>query len=110
MKIPYYGSLNKYFQVKGSSNIANTYHPTTPEQYLGQQFFENLDLIISLIKYRFNQPAFMAFLKMERPLLNIFLDNNYEDEPAYVCNVYKDDIYPMEVQTGFLNVYCVSRK
>ena len=47
----------------------------------------------------FNQPAFMAFLKMEQLLLNIILDNNYEDELAYVFNVYRDDIDPMQVQT-----------
>ena len=36
---------------------------------------------------------------MEQLLLNIILDNNYEDELAYVFNVYKDDIDPMQVQT-----------
>ena len=41
----------------------------------------------------------MAFLKMEQLLLNIILDNNYEDELAYVFNVYKDDIDPIQVQT-----------
>ena len=44
----------------------------------------------------------MAFLKMEQLLLNIILDNNYEDKLAYACNVYsvyKDDIDPMQVQT-----------
>ena len=40
----------------------------------------------------------MAFLKMEQLLLNIILDNNYEDELAYVFNVYKNDIDPMQVQ------------
>ena len=29
----------------------------------------------------------------------IILDNNYEDELAYLFNVYKDDIDPMQVQT-----------
>ena len=80
------------------SNSANTYHPTTPEQYFRQQYFENLDLVISSIKDRFNQPAFTAFLKMEQLLLNIILDNNYEDELAYVFTVYKDDIDSMQVQ------------
>ena len=98
-KRPNYGSLDDYFQVEGYSNSANTYHPTPPEQYFRQQNFENLDLIVSLIKDRFNQPAFTAFLKMEQLLLNIFLGNNYEDELAYVFNVYKDDIDPMQVQT-----------
>ena len=36
---------------------------------------------------------------MEQLLLNIILDNNYEDELAYAFNVYKDDIDPMQAQT-----------
>ena len=36
---------------------------------------------------------------MEQLLLNIILDNIYEDELAYAFNVYKDDIDPMQVQT-----------
>ena len=36
---------------------------------------------------------------MEQLLLNIILDNNYEDELAYVFNVYKDNIDTMHVQT-----------
>ena len=79
-KRPNYGSLDNYFQVEGYSNSANTYHPTTPEQYFRQQYFENLDLIISWTKDRFNEPASTAFLKMEQLLLSIILDNNYEDE------------------------------
>ena len=94
-KRPNYGSLNDYFQVEGYSNSANTYHPTTPEQCFRQQYFEKIDLIISSIKDGFNQPGFTAFLKMEQLLLNTILNNNYEDELAYVLNVYKDDIDPM---------------
>ena len=97
-KRPNYGSLDNYFQVDGYSNNSNTYHPTTPEQYFRQQYFKNLDFIISSIKDHFNQPAFTAFLKMEQLLLNIILDNNHEDELAYVFNAYKDDKDPMQVQ------------
>ena len=96
-KRPNYGSLDNYFQVGGYSNSANTYHPTAPEQYFRQQYFENLDLIISSIKDCFNQPACAAFLKMEQLLLNIILDNNYEDALAYVFNVYKGNIVPRQV-------------
>ena len=49
-KRPNYGSLNNYLQVEGYSNNADTYHPTTPEEYFRQQYFENLDFIISSIK------------------------------------------------------------
>ena len=102
-KRPNYGSLNNYFQVKGYSNSANTYL-TTPEQYSRQQYFENLDLIISSVKDRFNQTTFTEFLKMEQLLLIITLDNNYEDELAYVFNVCKDDIDPMQVQTEAFSI------
>ena len=96
-KRPNYGSLDTYFQVEGYSNNANTYYPTTPEEYFRQQYFENFDLIISSIKNRFNQPAFTAFLKMKQLLLNNIRSKNYEDELAYVFNVYKDEIDPMQV-------------
>ena len=36
---------------------------------------------------------------MEKLLLNIIHDKNYEDELAYMVNVYKDDIDPMQVPT-----------
>ena len=51
-KRPNYGYLDNYFQVKGYSNKANIYHPTTPEEYFWQQYFENLHLITSSIKDR----------------------------------------------------------
>ena len=100
-KRPNYGSLDNYFQVEGYSNSANTYHPTTPEQYFRQQYFENLDLIIS-IKNHFNQLAFTAFLKIKRLLLNIILNNNYENELAYVlfqgsnCKSFSDILEYLE--------------
>ena len=93
------GSLNNYCQVEGYSNNANTYHPTTLEEYFTQQCFENLGLIISSIKDRFNQPAFTTFPKIEQLLLNINHDKNYEDQLACVFNVYKDDIDPMQLRT-----------
>ena len=103
-KRPNYGSLDNYFQVEGYSNSLNAHHPTTLEQNFRQQYFENLDLIISSIKDRFNQPAFTAFLKMEQLLLNIILDNDYENGLAYLFNVYKDDIDPMQVETEALSM------
>ena len=65
----------------------------------GNNIFEILDLIISSIKDRLNQPAFTVFLKMEQLLLNIIINNNYEDELAYVFHVHENDIDPMQVQT-----------
>ena len=97
-KRPNNESLDNYFQGEGYSNNANTYHPTTRQEYFREQYFENLDLIISSIKDRFNQPAFTAFLKMEQLLLNVI-----HNELTYVFNVYKDNIDPLqELKHGFV--------
>ena len=49
-KRPNYGSLDNYFQVEGYSNNANTYHPTTPEEYFRQQCFETSTLSYHQLK------------------------------------------------------------
>ena len=41
---------------------------------------------------------------MEQLLLNIILDNDYDDGPAYLFNVYKNDIDRMQVQTEALSM------
>ena len=70
-KRPNYRSIVNYMQIDGyGDKNDNTHHPTTVEEYFRQQYFANLGLIILSIKDRFNQPAFLAFLKMEQLLLN----------------------------------------
>ena len=49
-KRPNHRTLDKFLQVEGYSNNENSYHASTPEEYFRQQYFENLDLIISSIQ------------------------------------------------------------
>lgn len=72
------------------------------EEYFWQQYFENLDLIISSIKDRFNQPAFVAFLKVEQLLLNIIDKTDYENEPKYVLNISKNDLDLVQIHNSDL--------
>lgn len=72
------------------------------EEYFWQQYFENLDLIISSIKDRFNQPAFVAFLKVEQLLLNIIDKTDYENEPNYVLNISKNDLDLVQIHNSNL--------
>lgn len=72
------------------------------EEYFWQQYFENLDLIISSIKDRFNQPAFVAFLKVEQLLLNIIDKTDYENEPKYVLNISKNDLDLVQIHNSNL--------
>lgn len=72
------------------------------EEYFWQQYFENLDLIISSIKDRFNQPTFVAFLKVEQLLLNIIDKTDYENEPKYVLNIYKNNLDLVQIHNSNL--------
>ena len=46
----------------------------------------------------------MAYLKMKQLQLNIIHEKNYEDELAYIFNVYKDDITLMQAPTEALSM------
>ena len=50
-----------------------------------------LDLIITSIRYRFNQPAFVPFLKLEQLLLKIIKESICDSELKYVLDIYKDN-------------------
>ena len=76
----------------------NAHHPSTPEEYFRGHYFDTLDLIITSIKDRFNQPAFVAFLNLEQLLLNIINESNYDSELEYVKNIYKDDIDTAQIK------------
>jgi len=91
-KRPSYKSIVDYMQVDGYDDVDNAYHPATVEEYYKQQYFEALDLIISSIKERFEQPTFISFLNMEALLLNIIQEKNYEKELQYVIEVYINGI------------------
>jgi hypothetical protein len=108
---PNYRLIVDYMQVDGYGNPNdNTHHPTSVEEFFRRQYFENLDLIISSIKDRFNQPAFVAFLKMEQLLLNIINNNDYESELNYVLNIYKDDLDLVQIRTEAFSMTTMFKK
>ena len=100
-KRPNYQSILSYMQVDGYNNDDNNaYHSTTAEEYYKQQYFEAMDLIISSIKDRFDQPIFISLLNMEALLLNIIQEKNYEQQLQYVTKIYTTDIDADEVRVA----------
>ena len=89
---PNYKSILNYMQLDGYDNVENAHHPANAEDYYKQQYFEVLDLVISSIKERFEQPTFISFLNMETLLLNIIQEKSYDQELQYVTEVYTTDI------------------
>jgi hypothetical protein len=86
-------------QIDGYNNNNNAYNPITVEEHFRQQYFESLDLVVSSIKERFNQPVFIAFLKMEQMLLNMIQKKDYTAELKHVLKVYGTDVDPIAFDT-----------
>ena len=53
-------------------NSGTPFFPVTPEQAYRRIYFEALDLIVSSIEERFDQPSFKAYSNMESLLIRAF--------------------------------------
>ena len=90
-KTPNYKTLAQYFAVDGLPQGAEADHPSNPKEHYRQMYFEVLDSIITVMKDRFDQKSFQAYLQMKSLLLKPldgacvnrkieFLNENYGDE------------------------------
>lgn len=67
-------------------------HPASPKVFFRQQYFEALDLIISCLKSRFEQPGYNVYKNLQELLLKAINRQNFEPELQYVSQFYGDDI------------------
>ena len=56
------------------------YQPTTPKDFYRQQYFECLDMCMSCIKDRFNQPGYAALKNLEDLLIKAANNENYNSD------------------------------
>ena len=79
------------------------FFPVTPEQVYRRIYFEALaiDLIVSSIEERFDQPSFKAYSKLtsplESPLIGVLSSQDVSSQMDYMKENYADD-----VRTGYL--------
>ena len=71
--------------------------PVTPEQVYRKIYFEALDLIVSSIEERFDQPSFKAYSDMESLLIGVLSSQDVSSQINYMKENYADD-----VRTGYL--------
>ena len=71
--------------------------PVTPEQVYRRIYFEALDLIVSSIEERFDQPSFKAYSNMESLLIGVLSSQDVSSQMDYMKENYADD-----VRTGYL--------
>ena len=69
------------------------------ESFYRASYFEAIDLAISSIRDRFDQPGYATYRKLEDLLLNACRGREYRDELQYLCDVYqKLDASRLDVQ------------
>ena len=71
--------------------------PMTHDQEYRRIYFEALDLIVSSIKERFDQPSFKAYSNMESLLIGVLSSQDVSSQMDYMKENYADD-----ARTGYL--------
>lgn len=91
-RTPNYRTLEQYFDVQGLASNSVAYHPSDARESFRLIYFEVLDSIISVIKERFNQPSFQAYMKMESFLLKAINGSCTKEEHEFLHENYYADI------------------
>ena len=63
----------------------------TPKSYYRQQYFEALDLIVSCIDDRFDQPGYRIYRSLETLLAKACMQQDFTSDLKIVCDFYGDD-------------------
>lgn len=89
-----------YFEVGSGEG----FHRTTVEEHYRRQYFEALDLVISGIKKRFDQPGYAMYKNLEWLLVTAANQQCFEAYFQQVTSFYKDDFKPVELGAQLLNL------
>ena len=75
------------------------FHAETPEQHYRVTYYEVVDLAISAIQDRFDQPGYAMYRNLEDLLLNACRGHEYHEELQRVCLLYHElDASQLDVQ------------
>ena len=95
-KAPNYKTLEQFYIVDGLSPTAEVYHPSNPKEHR-IIYFEVLDAVINVIKERFDQPSFKAYLKFESFLLKVITWSSVEKGKEFLNEKYGDGDVDVEL-------------
>lgn len=73
------------------SGNAEPEFPTSVASHYRRMYFEGLDLIVSCIKDRFDQPGYRIYTELECLILKAAQSEIYDEELAFVCQHYTTD-------------------
>ena len=75
------------------------YHNPTVKDHYSYCYYEALDLVISSIQERFNQPGYVVYRNLEELLLKAVNAKDYSSELDYVTQFYGSDLDKNELST-----------
>ena len=81
------------------------HYPDSPEEHYRRQYFECLDLVVTCIRTRFDQPGYRTLRTLEDLLLKAIRKQDYSEQLEFIIDFYKDDIIPssLKVQLELLS-------
>ena len=74
-------------------------HPETPEDEYRRKYFEEIDLVVSCIKNRFDQDDFEMYALCEQLLVKAANKESFTTEFEKITNFYADDFKPNALET-----------
>ena len=72
---------------------------STAKDLFRQVYFEAIDLAVSSIKNRFDQPGFKVYSNVEQLLFRACSGETYEEELTFVCKFYGEDLNRRDLET-----------
>ena len=78
----------------------------SPMLHYRQLYYEAIDIIVSCLKDRFDQPGYQIYSNLEQLLSKACQGKEYDEELHFVCDYYKEDLQQelLRVQLQTLNV------
>ena len=78
--------------LEGYESRSEAHQPTTPHDHYRKQFYQAIDVLISSVRDRFNQPSFLVFENLESLLIKTFKGEETLAEMKIAREKYATDI------------------
>ena len=88
-KYPKYSILH---HVEGCQSNSQGHHPNSPRDHYRQEFYNAVDVLLSSVRDRFDQPSFLVFEKLESLLVKALKGEDCSCELEFVGAKYDADI------------------
>lgn len=86
-------------------------HLHTPCDHYRKNYFEAIDLLISHIEYRFQQPSFQIFQRLESLLVDCSSKEIQDQEIEYIGSIYDEvDIHSLSAQLQLFRIMMKDQK